>query len=87
MKFSNLGPPYCMPRPKMMRKSWTLKVRLQYILARGLLQKKMMIMNAKKKKKKKKKKKQQQQQQKKKKKPKGDGYVVSPYLSQRVENL
>ena len=39
MKFSNLGPPYCMPRPKMMRKSWTLKVRLQYILARGLLQK------------------------------------------------
>ena len=48
MKFSNLGPPYCMPRPKMMRKSWTLKVRLQYILARGLLQEqKMMIMNKK----------------------------------------
>ena len=40
MKFSNLGPSYCMPRPKMMRKSWTLKVRLQYILARGLLKKK-----------------------------------------------
>ena len=39
------------------------------------------------KKKKKKKQQQQQQKQKKKKKPKGDGYVVSPYLSQRVENL
>ena len=40
MKFPNLGPSCCTPRHKMMRNSWTLKGRLQYILARGLLQKK-----------------------------------------------
>ena len=40
MKFPNHGPLCCMLRPKMMRNSWTLKGRLQYILARGLLQKK-----------------------------------------------
>ena len=68
MKFPNLKPPCCMPRPKMMRNSWTLKGRLQYILARGLLQK-MIIMNEKKE------------------ELKGDGYIVSPYLRQRVENL
>ena len=51
MKFPNLGPPCCMPRHKMMRNSWTLKGRLQYILARELLKKKkkMMIMNEKRK--------------------------------------
>ena len=36
MSFPNLGPPCCMPRPKMMRTSWTLRGRLQYILAKGL---------------------------------------------------
>ena len=40
MKFPNLGPPCCMPRPKMMRISWTLRGRLQYILVKGLLLKK-----------------------------------------------
>ena len=40
MSFPNLGPPCCMPRPKMMRTSWTLRGRLQYILAKGLFQKK-----------------------------------------------
>ena len=40
MNFPNLGPPCCLPRPKIMRTSWTLRVRLQYILAKGLLQKK-----------------------------------------------
>ena len=44
MNFPNLGPLCCMPRPKMMRTSWTQRGRLQYILAKGLLQKKMMIM-------------------------------------------
>ena len=39
MKFPNLGPLCCMPRPKMMRSSWTLRGRLQHILAKGLLQK------------------------------------------------
>ena len=39
MSFPNLGPPCCMPRPKMMRTSWTLRGRLQYILAKGLFQK------------------------------------------------
>ena len=39
MKFLNIEPPCCMSRPKMMRNSWTLKERLQYILARGLLRK------------------------------------------------
>ena len=40
MNFPNLGSLYCMPRPKMMRTSWTLRGRLRYILAKGLLQKK-----------------------------------------------
>ena len=52
MNFPNFGPPCCMPRPKMMRTSWALKGRLQYILAKGLFQKKkkkseMMIKNEK----------------------------------------
>ena len=38
MNFPNLRPPYCMPRPKMMRTSWTLRGRLQYILAKGIFQ-------------------------------------------------
>ena len=40
MNFPNIGPLCCMPRPKMMRTSWTLRGRLQYILAKGLPQKK-----------------------------------------------
>ena len=36
MSFPNLGRPCCMPRPKMMRTSWTFRGRLQYILAKGL---------------------------------------------------
>ena len=40
MSFPNLGPLCCMPRPKMIKTSWTLRGRLQYILARGLVQKK-----------------------------------------------
>ena len=39
----NLGPPCCMPRPKMMRTLWTLRGRLQYILAKGLFRKKKKI--------------------------------------------
>ena len=39
MKLPNLRSLCCMPRPKMMRISWTLRGRLQYILPRGLLQK------------------------------------------------
>ena len=39
MKFSNLRPLCYMPRPEMMRISWTLRGRLQCILARRLLQK------------------------------------------------
>ena len=72
MKFTNLRPPYCVLRPKMMRNSWTLEGRLKCILVRGLLLKKkkmMMIMNGKKE------------------RPKGDGYIVSPYLRQKVENF
>ena len=40
MKLPNLEPLCCMPRPKMVRILWTLRGRLQYILARGLLRKK-----------------------------------------------
>ena len=40
MNFPNLGPLCCMPRPKKMRTSWTLRGMLQYILAKWLLQKK-----------------------------------------------
>ena len=39
MNFLNLGSPCCMPTPKMIRTSWTLRRRLQYILAKGLFQK------------------------------------------------
>ena len=39
MSFPNLGSHCCMPRPKMMRTSWTLQGRLQNILAKGLFQK------------------------------------------------
>ena len=39
MKFPNLGLSCCMPRPKMMSNSWTLRGILQYSLARGLLKK------------------------------------------------
>ena len=39
MSFPNLGPPCCMPRPKMMRTSCTLRGRLQYIVAIGPFQK------------------------------------------------
>ena len=39
MNFHKFGPPCCMLRSKMMRISWTLRGRLQYIQARGLLQK------------------------------------------------
>ena len=40
MNFPNLGPLFCMLRPKMMRTSWNLIGMSQYILANGLLQKK-----------------------------------------------
>ena len=40
MNFPNLRPPYWMSKPKMMRTSWTLRGRLQYILAKGLFQEK-----------------------------------------------
>ena len=40
MNFPNLGPLCCIPRPKMMRTSWTLRGRLQCILDRGLIKKK-----------------------------------------------
>ena len=43
MNFPNLGPLCCMSKPKMVRTSWTLKGRLKYILANGLLQKKMIM--------------------------------------------
>ena len=45
MNFPNLGPLCCMPRPKMMRTSWTLRGRPQYILAKGLFQKKVKKVN------------------------------------------
>ena len=67
MKFPNLGPPCFMPRLKMMKSSWTLKGRLQYILARGLFKKK------------------NDYNEWKKEKHKGDGYIASPCLRQRVE--
>ena len=51
MNFPNFGPLCCMPRPKMMRTSWILKGRPQYILAKGLLQKTMIIKRKKEKKK------------------------------------
>ena len=69
MKFPNLWFPCCMPRSKMMRTSWILGGRLQYILARGLLKKK------------------NDDNKMKKEESKGDEYIVSPYLRQRIENL
>ena len=68
MNFPNLGPPRCMPRPKMMRTSQNLRGMLQYILAKRLFQKKGDVMN-------------------KNEKPKGDEYIVSPFLRQKVENF
>ena len=60
----------------MMRNSWTLRGRLQYIIARRLLQKK-----------KRKKKEKEIDNEIKKEESKGDKYIVGPYLRQRVENL
>ena len=40
MNFPNLGPLCCMPRPKIMRISQTLREMLQCIRARGLFQEK-----------------------------------------------
>ena len=74
MSFPNFGPPCCMPRPKMMRTSWTLRRMLQYILTKGLFQKK-------------KKKKEKEEVRDKKEKPKNDEYIVSPCLRQKVENF
>ena len=82
MSFPNLGPPCCMPRPKMMRTSWTLRGRLQYILAKGLFS--YFIFEKKKKRNDKKKK---EKKKRKKEKPKSDEYIVSPRLRQRVENF
>ena len=58
-----------MARPKIMRTSWTLKGRLQYILTKQLLQKN------------------DDDNEMKREEPKGDKYIVSPCLRQRVENL
>ena len=69
MDFPNLRPLCCMARPKIMRTSWTLKGRLQYILAKQLLQKN------------------DDDNEMKREEPKGDEYIVSPCLRQRVENL
>ena len=69
MKLPNLGSICCMPRPKMMRISQTLRGRLQYILARELFQEK-----------------KNDEMINKNEKPKGDEYIVSPCLRQRVEN-
>ena len=41
MNFHKFGPPCCMPRPKMMRTSWTLRGRLQHIPTKGLFQNEM----------------------------------------------
>ena len=72
MNFPTLGSLGCMPRPKIMRTSWTLRGRLQCILGNGRLKKKkMMKLN----------------NEMKKRKPKGDEYIVSPCLRQKVENL
>ena len=40
MNFPNLGPPCCMPRPKMKRDSQALREGPQYVLARGFKKKK-----------------------------------------------
>ena len=71
MNFPNLGPPCCMLMPKMMRISWTLRGRIQYILAKGLFPKK----------------KKKKEMMKKNEKLKGDEYIVSPCLRQRVGNF
>ena len=69
MNFPNFGPLCCMPMPKMMRISLTLRGRLQYILAKRLEKKK------------------KKEMMNKNEKPKGDEYIVSPCLRQRVENF
>ena len=71
MEFPNLGPFCCMPRPKMMRISQTLRGRLQYILAKRLFQNNNNNNN----------------NEMKKEEPKSDEYIVSPCLRQKVENL
>ena len=71
MNFPNLRPLCCMPKPKMMRTSWTLKGMLKYILANGLLQKKNNNNN---------------DNEMKKEEPKGDEYIISLCLRQKVEN-
>ena len=73
MKIPNLGSHCCMPKPKMMRISQTLRGRLQCILARGLFQKN--------------KNKNKNKMMNKNEKPIGDEYIVSPCLRQRVENF
>ena len=70
MKFPNLGPLCCMPRPKIMRISWTLKGGLQYVLTRGLLKKINKYIS---------------DNKKKKEDTKSDEHIVSPCLRQRVE--
>ena len=62
-----------MPSPKMMRTSWTLRGRLWYILANGLIKKK--------------KKNYDDDNEMRIKEPKGDEYVVSPCLRQKIKNL
>ena len=69
MKFPNLKPPCCMPRPNMMRIPWTLRGRLQ-CRARGLLKKINKYIS---------------DNKKKKEDTKSDEHIVSPCLRQRVE--
>ena len=70
MNLPKLRPLCSMPRPKIIRTSWNLKGRLQYILANRLLQEREKTNN-----------------EMKKEEPKGDEYIVSPCLRQKVENL
>ena len=87
MKFSNLGLLVVCLGPKwweihgLWEEGYNISW-LQYIIARRLLQKK-----KKKKKKRKKKKEKEIDNEIKKEEPKGDKYIVGPYLRQRVENL
>ena len=43
MNFPNLGPPSCMPRPKMMRDSQALRGGPKYVLVKELLQNKKFV--------------------------------------------
>ena len=43
MNFPNLGPPCCMPRPKMMRDSQALRGGPKYVLVKELLQNKKFV--------------------------------------------